>query len=116
MQRSPPRSCRCAAARTSEPTKENTPMLRGESKITTSHLRRLAIIYVRQSTIAQVRGNTESTARQYGLAGDAARMGWAASAIEVIDADLGISGRSADNRAGFKEIVARVCLGEVGAI
>jgi DNA invertase Pin-like site-specific DNA recombinase len=76
----------------------------------------LAIIYVRQSTLAQVRGNTESTARQYGLAGDAARMGWAASAIEVIDADLGISGRSADNRAGFKEVVARVCLGEVGAI
>ena len=91
-------------------------MLRGESKVTRSHLGRLAIIYVRQSTLAQVRGNTESTARQYGLAGDAARMGWAASAIEVIDADLGISGRSADNRAGFKEVVARVCLGEVGAI
>jgi DNA invertase Pin-like site-specific DNA recombinase len=91
-------------------------MLRGESKITASHLRRRAIIYVRQSTIAQVRGNPESTARQYGLTGEAARMGWAASAIEVIDADLGISGRSADNRAGFKEIVARVCLGEVGAI
>ncbi len=91
-------------------------MLRGESKITSAHLGRLAIVYVRQSTLAQVRGNTESTARQYGLAGEAARMGWAASAIEVIDADLGISGRSADNRAGFKEIVARVCLGEVGAI
>lgn len=91
-------------------------MLRGESKITSSHLGRVAIIYVRQSTLAQVRGNTESTARQYGLAEEAARLGWAASAIEVIDADLGISGRSADNRAGFKEIVARVCLGEVGAI
>ncbi|MGH9267891.1 MAG: recombinase family protein [Acidimicrobiales bacterium] len=91
-------------------------MLRGETKITSSHLGRLAIIYVRQSTLAQVRGNTESTARQYGLATEAARLGWAASAIEVIDADLGISGRSADNRAGFKEIVARVCLGEVGAI
>ncbi|MGH8974887.1 MAG: recombinase family protein [Acidimicrobiia bacterium] len=91
-------------------------MLRGESKITSSQLGRVAIIYVRQSTLAQVRGNTESTARQYGLAEEAARLGWAASAIEVIDADLGISGRSADNRAGFKEIVARVCLGEVGAI
>jgi DNA invertase Pin-like site-specific DNA recombinase len=91
-------------------------MLRGESRITSSHLSRVAIIYVRQSTLAQVRGNTESTARQYGLAGEAARLGWAASAIEVIDADLGISGRSADNRAGFKEIIARVCLGEVGAI
>ncbi len=81
-----------------------------------SQLGRVAIIYVRQSTLAQVRGNTESTARQYGLAAEAARLGWAASAIEVIDADLGISGRSAEGRAGFKELVARVCLGEVGAI
>jgi DNA invertase Pin-like site-specific DNA recombinase len=66
--------------------------------------------------MAQVRGNTESTARQYGLAGEAARLGWAALDIEVIDTDLGLSGRSADNRIGFKEIIARVCLGEVGAI
>src|SRR6266498_1424918 len=44
------------------------------------------------------------------------QLGWAAAAIEVIDADLGISGRSAEGRAGFKELVARVCLGEVGAI
>ncbi len=91
-------------------------MLRGQTKITSSHLSRRALIYVRQSTLAQVRENTESTARQYGLAEEAARLGWAASAIEVIDADLGFSGRSAETRAGFKEIVARVCLGEVGAI
>ena len=91
-------------------------MLRGENKITSSHRARTCLVYVRQSTMAQVRGNTESTARQYGLAGEAARLGWAASDIEVIDTDLGLSGRSADNRLGFKEIVARVCLGEVGAI
>ncbi|MGH9178743.1 MAG: recombinase family protein [Acidimicrobiales bacterium] len=91
-------------------------MIRGQTKLTSSHLSRRALIYVRQSSMAQVRENTESTARQYALAAEAARLGWAASAIEVIDADLGISGRSADNRAGFKEVVARVCLGEVGAI
>ncbi len=91
-------------------------MLRGENKITASHRSRRCLVYVRQSTMAQVRGNTESTARQYGLAGEAARLGWAASDIEVIDTDLGLSGRSADNRIGFKEIIARVCLGEVGAI
>ncbi|MGH9186055.1 MAG: recombinase family protein [Acidimicrobiales bacterium] len=91
-------------------------MLRGDNKITASHRGRTALIYVRQSTMAQVRGNKESTARQYGLAGEAARLGWAAPDIEVIDADLGLSGRSAHNREGFKEIVARVCLGEVGAI
>jgi DNA invertase Pin-like site-specific DNA recombinase len=36
--------------------------------------------------------------------------------VEVIDADLGLSGRSADGRKGFKDLVSRVCLGEVGAI
>jgi hypothetical protein len=34
------------------------------SKITASHLSRVAIVYVRQSTSAQVRQNTESTQRQ----------------------------------------------------
>jgi DNA invertase Pin-like site-specific DNA recombinase len=90
--------------------------MRGHTKITPSHLARRALIYVRQSTMAQVRHNTESTARQYGLAGMAASLGWAAVDIEVIDADLGLSGRSAEARAGFKEVVGRVCLGEVGAI
>ena len=90
--------------------------MRGHAKITPSHLARTALIYVRQSTLAQVRNNTESTTRQYGLADQAARLGWAGSAIEVIDADLGLSGRSAQGRAGFKEVVGRVCLGEVGAI
>jgi len=90
--------------------------LRGHTKITASHLSRRALIYVRQSTLAQVRNNTESTARQYGLTGLAARLGWAAADIEVIDTDLGLSGQLAEGRAGFKEVVGRVCLGEVGAI
>jgi DNA invertase Pin-like site-specific DNA recombinase/predicted DNA-binding transcriptional regulator AlpA len=90
--------------------------LRGHTKITASHLSRRALIYVRQSTLAQVRNNTESTARQYGLTGLAARLGWAVADIEVIDTDLGLSGQLAEGRAGFKEVVGRVCLGEVGAI
>jgi DNA invertase Pin-like site-specific DNA recombinase len=85
-------------------------------KITASHLDRLALIYLRQSSMAQVRENTESTARQYALADEAVRLGWPASQVEVIDADLGLSGRSAANRSGFKDLLARVCLGEVGAI
>jgi DNA invertase Pin-like site-specific DNA recombinase len=47
---------------------------------------------------------------------EAARLGWAAARIEVIDCDLGLSGRSADHRTGFRDLVSRVCLGEVGAI
>ena len=90
--------------------------MRGTHKITTSHLGRLALVYLRQSSMAQVRENTESTARPYTLADEAARMGWPMSQVEVIDADLGLSGRSAANRPGFKDPVGRVCLGEVGAI
>jgi DNA invertase Pin-like site-specific DNA recombinase len=91
-------------------------VIRGEQKVTRSHLERAAIVYVRQSTLVQVREHTESTARQYGLAELAARLGWPAGGIEVIDADLGLSGRSATHREGFKQLVAQVCLGEVGAV
>ncbi len=90
--------------------------MRGEAKVRGVHLERTAVVYVRQSTLAQVRQHTESTARQYALAEEAARLGWPATGIEVIDADLGISGRSVQGRDGFKALVARVCLGEVGAI
>ncbi len=90
--------------------------MKGHTKITASHLGRRALIYVRQSTLAQVRNNTESTARQYGLSELAARLGWAAAGIEVIDTDLGLSGQLTEGRAGFKEVVGRVCLGEAGAI
>lgn len=88
----------------------------GPQTITHRHLDRLAIVYVRQSTLVQVREHTESTARQYALADEAARLGWCASAIVTIDTDLGMSGRSASGRTGFQELVSRVCIGEVGAI
>jgi DNA invertase Pin-like site-specific DNA recombinase len=91
-------------------------MMRGEQKVTASHRHRIAVVYIRQSTLVQVREHTESTARQYALAEEAARLGWAAADIEVIDADLGLSGRSTTHRDGFKHLVARVCLGEVGAV
>ena len=90
--------------------------MRGSEKITTSHLERTVLIYVRQSSMAQVRENTESTARQYALADEAVLLGWPRSQVEVIDADLGLSGRSTEGRSGFKELVGRVCIGEVGAI
>src|SRR5438093_1149787 len=91
-------------------------MMRGEWKITPAHLDRTAMTYLRQSTLMQVREHGESTARQYGLAGEAARLGWPAVRIEVIDADLGLSGRTATRREGFKQLLGQVCLGEVGAV
>lgn len=86
------------------------------SKITRGHLDRTAVVYVRQSTLAQVREHTESTARQYGLVDQAVAMGWDDRNVQVIDTDLGVSGRSTEGRDGFRALVSRVCLGEVGAI
>ena len=95
----------------------NSTMAMGTStKITREHLQRLAVIYVRQSTLAQVRDHGESTARQYALTHDAERLGWAAEQVVVIDADLGVSGRGGSARSGFKDLVGRVCVGEVGAV
>jgi len=88
----------------------------GHAKIGRSHLERAAVVYVRQSSLAQVRDHTESTARQYGLTGQAVALGWDPTRVEVIDTDLGVSGRSTEGRDGFRGLVSRVCLGEVGAI
>jgi DNA invertase Pin-like site-specific DNA recombinase len=88
----------------------------GEHKITSSHRERTALVYPRQSSMAQLREHTESTRSQYALADTAAALGWPRSDIEVIDADLGISGKWGVPREGFTELVTRVCSGEVGAI
>ena len=90
--------------------------MNGEQKITSSHRERLAVVYLRQSSMAQVRGHTESTMRQYGLAGEATRLGWAPGDVQVIDTDLGISGRFGVAREGFRDLVSLVCRGEVGAV
>ena len=90
--------------------------MNGEHKITSSHRQRAALIYLRQSSMAQVREHTESTRSQYALADKAAALGWPRSDIEVIDTDLGISGKWGVAREGFTELVTRVCSGEVGAI
>jgi DNA invertase Pin-like site-specific DNA recombinase len=88
----------------------------GEHKITSSHRDRAALIYLRQSSMAQVRDHTESTRSQYALAETAAELGWARTSIDVIDTDLGISGKWGVAREGFTELVTRMCRGDVGAI
>jgi Site-specific recombinases, DNA invertase Pin homologs len=85
-------------------------------KVTVRHLQRQAMLYVRQSTLHQVLENTESTARQYALRERAKALGWKAEQIVVIDQDLGQSGASAIDRAGFQRLVAEVGLGHVGLV
>jgi DNA invertase Pin-like site-specific DNA recombinase len=85
-------------------------------KISDTHRRRRALVYVRQSTPTQVESNAESRARQYALRERAVELGWPASSVAVVDGDLGRSGASADGRLGFKELVAEVGLGHVGLV
>src|SRR5947209_18807706 len=85
-------------------------------KIRPDHLDRLAVIYVRQSTLFQVRANTGSTFRQYDLVKRAADLGWTQASIQVVDQDQGQSGSSAVGRDGFQWLVAEVGLGHVGAV
>src|SRR4029078_5782858 len=66
--------------------------------------------------MTQGRDHAESPTRQYGLAEEAVRLGWARLDVLVIDTDLGVSGRWGVARAGLTERVRRVCCGEVGAI
>jgi DNA invertase Pin-like site-specific DNA recombinase len=73
------------------------------SKIRSEHLERQAIIYVRQSTLIQVRENSGSTARQYDLVKRAQDLGWETASIRVIDQDLGQSGSSTVGRDGFQQ-------------
>jgi DNA invertase Pin-like site-specific DNA recombinase len=85
------------------------------AKITPSHLSRQAIVYLRQSSPAQVEHNRESTERQYALATKAHELGWPEDRIVVIDEDLGLSG-SGFARSGFARLTAEVALARVGLV
>ena len=86
------------------------------NKIQADHLARQALIYVRQSTLAQVVGNLGSQARQYDLVKRALDLGWIQEHITVIDHDQGRSGASAEERDGFQHLIAEVGLGHAGAV
>jgi DNA invertase Pin-like site-specific DNA recombinase len=86
------------------------------TKITAAHRSRAAVVYVRQSTLAQLERNAESTARQYDLLERAVTLGWSREQVRVIDADLGISGSVLGQRAGFESLVTEVAMGQIGII
>src|SRR5512144_557467 len=88
----------------------------GSELITPAHLSRQAIVYIRQSSPNQVLTHRESTRLQYALRQRALDCGWSPDSIEVIDADQGLTAEVVEGRAGFKEIAARVTLGQVGIL
>ena len=86
------------------------------AQVTLSHRQKTAYVYVRQSTMAQVRNHQESTERQYALKDKAISLGWPATSMRILDGDLGISGATSSGRDDFKKLMADVSLGEVGAV
>jgi DNA invertase Pin-like site-specific DNA recombinase len=88
--------------------------MRRSDKIRPEHLARPALVYVRQSTVDQVRHHHESRRRQYDLAAEARALGW--QAVVVIDEDLGKSAATTAGRTGFQRLVADVSLGRAGAV
>jgi DNA invertase Pin-like site-specific DNA recombinase len=85
-------------------------------KVTASHLKRDAYLYVRQSTLKQVVENNESTQRQYALRDRALSLGWPIEKIVIIDNDLGQSGAQSTDREGFQRLVADVGLNRAGIV
>ena len=85
-------------------------------KISARHLERAAFVYVRQSTPQQVQRNLEGRRNQEALAERATDLGWSPGRVRVIDSDLGLSGRSADGREGFRELSGEVSLGNAGIV
>jgi DNA invertase Pin-like site-specific DNA recombinase len=81
-----------------------------------THCQKLACIYLRQSTLKQVRLHQESTERQYALQGKALQLGWPSERILVLDRDLGVSGTQMANRPDFQRLVSLVSLQKVGAV
>jgi DNA invertase Pin-like site-specific DNA recombinase len=91
-------------------------MMPDSARLTSSQLRRAAIVYVRQSSPTQLERNTESTQRQYALVARAVELGFPQEAVMVIDEDLGVSGSGTAERSGFARLTAEVALGHVGLV
>lgn len=86
------------------------------TKISSEHLQRDAIVYIRQSTAGQVLRNRESQRVQYRLSERAESLGWPKERIQVVDEDLGVSACGSETRRGFDYLVSQVCESRVGAI
>src|SRR6266404_820746 len=83
-------------------------------KIRPTHLERAGYVYIRQSTLHQVRNNLESNRRQYDFKARAQQLGF--TDIVIIDDDLGITAEGSKERPGFGRLLAAVCEGRAGAV
>ena len=86
------------------------------SRPTSEQVRRLAVVYIRQSSPGQVVNNVESRERQYEFVERAVSLGWSRERVVVLDEDQGRRGSESANRGGFQRLVAEVGLGHVGLV
>jgi DNA invertase Pin-like site-specific DNA recombinase len=87
-----------------------------DERVTTSHRAKLAYVYVRQSSLNQVKHHQESTQLQYRLVDRAIALGWPHGRVHVIDDDLGKSGADSAERHGFQKLMAEIGLGNTGLV
>ena len=87
-----------------------------DERLTTAHRAKLAYVYVRQSSVNQVRQHQESTELQYRLVDRAIGLGWPHERVQVIDEDLGKSGAGGVDRHGFQKLIAEIGLGNAGLV
>src|SRR6266849_6997626 len=87
-----------------------------DERLTTAHRAKLAYVYLRQSSVYQVRQHQESTELQYRLVDSAVGLGWPHERVQVIDEDLGKSGAGSVERHGFQKLIAEIGLGNAGLV
>lgn len=87
-----------------------------DERVTTAHRAKLAYVYVRQSSLNQVKQHQESTELQYRLVDRAVALGWPHGRVAVIDDDLGKSGAGSAERRGFQKLMAEIGLGNAGLV
>ncbi len=87
-----------------------------DERVTTAHRAKLAYVYVRQSSLNQVRLHQESTQLQYRLVDRTIALGWPHERVQVIDEDLGKSGAGSVDRYGFQKLIAEIGLGNAGLV
>lgn len=87
-----------------------------DEHLSNAHRSKTAFIYVRQSSVGQVRHHQESTELQYRLVDRAIGLGWPRERVCVIDDDLGKSGTGSVERLGFQKLIAEIGLGHAGLV
>jgi len=78
------------------------------NRIHARHLERLAFVYVRQSSLGQVRNNVESRKRQLRMQQHVQQLGWPATHVRLLGKDSGRSGSSQHGRDDYQTLLEAV--------